>query len=135
MGSILSSTKIPPNKLEKSRVTEISQNYDWKVFRNSESIEASHRLSVVVFCASWCAPSRGLEPELDNLASEYTHISFIKIDVDTLKSLANHFKVEAMPTLVVLYQGKEVKRIVGAKIDVIKDTIKKVVEDYPSVTI
>lgn len=62
-----------------------------------------------------------LEPFLRSLASKYEDVEFLKIDVDELKDVAQQFSVNAMPTLVLLKQGKEVERIIGAK----KDELEK----------
>jgi thioredoxin 1 len=41
-------------------------------------------------------------------------VKFVAVDVDKSGDVAETFKVEFMPTLVVMKDGKEVDRIVGA---------------------
>ncbi|KAF7123276.1 hypothetical protein RHSIM_Rhsim12G0056100 [Rhododendron simsii] len=39
---------------------------------------------VIDFSASWCAPCRSMEPTIQEYASKYTDVEFVKIDVDEL---------------------------------------------------
>ncbi|XP_022679131.1 thioredoxin H2-2 isoform X1 [Setaria italica] len=72
---------------------------------------------VIDFSASWCGPCRFIEPAFKEMASKYTDVAFVKIDVDELADVARTWKVEAMPTFVLAKGGKEVSRVVGAKKD------------------
>ena len=77
----------------------------------------SKKLVVVDFMASWCPPCRFIAPILAELAKEKPHIIFLKVDVDELKSIAEKYNVDAMPTFLFLKDGKEVDRVVGANKD------------------
>lgn len=68
---------------------------------------------LVDFWASWCGPCRMLGPVIDQLGNELTDVKVCKIDVDANQELAGKYKVETIPTLVVLEGGKEIKRSVG----------------------
>lgn len=39
---------------------------------------------VIDFSATWCGPCRLMEPSFNAMASTYTDVEFIKIDVDEL---------------------------------------------------
>lgn len=67
---------------------------------------------LVDFWASWCGPCRMLGPVIDQLGNELTDVKVCKIDVDANQELAGKYKVETIPTLVVLEGGKEIKRSV-----------------------
>ncbi|HVV71618.1 MAG TPA: thioredoxin [Verrucomicrobiae bacterium] len=69
---------------------------------------------VVDFFATWCGPCKRLGPLLDELAGPLTnHIKFLKVDVDKSGPIAGRYRVEGVPTLVFLRDGKEVDRQVG----------------------
>ncbi|KAF3446376.1 hypothetical protein FNV43_RR11555 [Rhamnella rubrinervis] len=77
----------------------------------------SKKLVVVDFMASWCPPCRFIAPVLADLAKKTPDVIFLKVDVDELKSVAEEWDVEAMPTFLFLKEGKAVDRLLGAKKD------------------
>ncbi|MFS8011236.1 putative monodehydroascorbate reductase (NADH) [Helianthus anomalus] len=106
-----------------SRVIEFHSSNRWQLHYNES--KQSPKLMVVDFSASWCGPCKMLEPFIRSLSSKYPEIDFIKIDVDELQDVAQQFGVQAMPTLVLLKQGKEVERVIGAKKDELEKKILK----------
>ncbi|KAB1200495.1 Thioredoxin H-type [Morella rubra] len=85
----------------------------------------SNKLIVVDFTASWCGPCRFIAPFLAELAKKLPQVTFLKVDVDELKSVAQDWAVEAMPTFMLLKEGKIVDKVVGAKKDELQQTIAK----------
>ncbi|KAL6995739.1 hypothetical protein U1Q18_005873 [Sarracenia purpurea var. burkii] len=85
----------------------------------------SKKLVVVDFTASWCGPCRFIAPILAEMARKLPHIIFLKVDVDELKTVAEDWAVEAMPTFVFIKEGKLVDRVVGAKKEELQITIAK----------
>ncbi|KAK7252936.1 hypothetical protein RIF29_37249 [Crotalaria pallida] len=83
------------------------------------------KLIVVDFTASWCGPCRFIAPLLAELARTYTNATFLKVDVDELKTVAQDWAVEAMPTFVIIKEGTIVDRVVGAKKDELQQAIAK----------
>ncbi|CAK7334441.1 unnamed protein product [Dovyalis caffra] len=83
----------------------------------------SKKLMVIDFAASWCGPCRVIAPFLAELAKEFPHVTFLKLDVDELKSVAEEWAVEAMPTFLFLKEGKLVDKVVGAKKEKLRQTI------------
>jgi len=67
------------------------------------------------FWAPWCGPCGLLSPVLDEIAGERSDIKVCKINVDTDHDLASRYKVFRIPTLLVMQDGKEEDRIVGAR--------------------
>ena len=70
---------------------------------------------LVDFWAAWCGPCRMVSPVLDKLARERPgKIKLVKVDVDTSPGLSRRFDVQAIPTLMVIVDGKVVARQAGA---------------------
>ncbi|CAI9109621.1 OLC1v1009472C1 [Oldenlandia corymbosa var. corymbosa] len=106
-----------------SRVIAFHSTNRWQLhFNNSKQL---NKLMVVDFAATWCGPCKFMEPAVNEMAAKFTDVDFIKIDVDELSDVAQEFKVQAMPTFLLLKQGKEVDRVVGAKKDELEKKIQK----------
>ncbi|KAK4770560.1 hypothetical protein SAY87_031092 [Trapa incisa] len=74
----------------------------------------SKKLVVVDFTATWCGPCRIMAPIFADLAKKLPHVVFLKVDVDELRTVAEEWNVEAMPTFLLLKEGKVVDKVVGA---------------------
>ena len=69
---------------------------------------------ILYFSASWCGPCKQLSPVMERLKSE-GKINYKKIDVDTDTVLSPKYGVRNIPTLILLNNGNEVNRLVGAQ--------------------
>ena len=69
--------------------------------------------AVVDFYATWCGPCKMLEPVVEEVANENENLKVVRIDVDKNVNLVYKYNIQAMPTLVVVQNGQEVKRSVG----------------------
>jgi thioredoxin 1 len=71
-------------------------------------------VTLVDFSAPWCGPCKALDPVIKRLRHRYLgRVTVIKVNIDKEKKLAARFKIQTIPTLVVLDHGKEVKRFIG----------------------
>ena len=71
-------------------------------------------VALVDFWASWCGPCRRQAPIVEAIAEAYEGRALVgKLDVDANGKTAQAFGVRSIPTLIVLKDGKEVRRLVG----------------------
>jgi len=81
----------------------------------SKEVEGGVQPTIVDFYATWCAPCRMIAPIMDELSAEYSgSVSFFKVDVDKLPSIAQKYRIMGVPTIVFFRNGKEIGRSVGA---------------------
>lgn len=66
--------------------------------------------------APWCGPCRTIAPALEQLAREMAgRVRIAKLNVDDHPTTAGRFRVEGIPTMIILSAGREIERIVGAQ--------------------
>ncbi len=101
-----SATTTDEPKNDKSPIiTLTSSNYDKEI---------TEGLVFVDFWAPWCGPCRRMAPILDEIAKEYKDkVKIGKMNVDNYKKFALDKGIQALPTIVVYKDGKEITRIKG----------------------
>ena len=72
-------------------------------------------LILLDFHATWCGPCKALAPTLEDLAKEFVgSCEIFKVDIDTEQKLAAKAGIMSVPTLILMKDGKELDRQVGA---------------------
>src|SRR5205823_14130279 len=70
---------------------------------------------IVDLWAPWCGPCRMVSPALENLARTFAgRVKLVKVNVDQAPGLARRFQAQSIPTLLVMRDGQEVDRQIGA---------------------
>lgn len=81
----------------------------------NQVVDTSKLPVVVDLWAPWCGPCRTVSPLLVQLAEQYAgRMKLVKVNVDAAPSVQARFGVQSIPTFVLLRDGAEIGRIVGA---------------------
>jgi thioredoxin 2 len=90
----------------------------WIVEAGSDSFDEEIAASVPVlvdFWAPWCGPCRMVSPLVERLGAEHAgRLKVVKLNVDDAPAISARFGVQGIPLLVVIRDGSEVDRLVGA---------------------
>ena len=81
----------------------------------SSEVLNSDKPVLLDFWAPWCGPCRMVVPMVEQIAEERPDIKVGKINIDEEFELANQFGIMSIPTLMVVKDGKIVKREMGAR--------------------
>ena len=79
-----------------------------------EEVTQTYDVVLTDFYADWCGPCKMLEPIVEDLAVE-TDAAMAKVDVDQLQGLAQQYRVQGVPTMVLFADGEVAERIVGVR--------------------
>ncbi|ABA24358.1 thioredoxin [Anabaena sp. FACHB-709] len=83
---------------------------------------------LVDFWAPWCGPCRMVAPVVDEVASEYEGlVKVVKLNTDQNPTVASHYGIRSIPTLMVFKGGRQVNTVVGA---VSKTTLTKTLTQH-----
>jgi thioredoxin 1 len=69
-------------------------------------------MKILRFTASWCQPCKALAK---NLEEAKLNIPIEVVDIDVHTEIASDYGIRSVPTLILIDENIEVKRVVGAK--------------------
>lgn len=74
-----------------------------------------NQLTLVDFYATWCGPCKMMHPVLEQLKADLgDSIRIIKLDVDKSGDIAEAYRIQSVPTLMLFRGGKTLWRQSGA---------------------
>jgi thioredoxin 1 len=71
--------------------------------------------TIYYFTADWCQPCKRTRPIVEELNREQITARFQIIDIDDNLELVKNFNIKSVPTFIVLEEGIEKNRIIGAQ--------------------
>jgi thioredoxin 2 len=92
----------------------------WVVEADEQSfhavVEESPVPVLVDFWAPWCGPCRMVSPAVEQLGVELAgRLKVVKVNTDAAQALGNRFSIFSIPTLMLVADGQERDRVVGAQ--------------------
>jgi len=83
---------------------------------------------LVDFWAEWCGPCHALAPDVEATAERYRDAArVVKVNVDDSPTIAQRYRIQGIPTLILFQDGVEKERIVGV---VSQEKISETIERY-----
>jgi thioredoxin 2 len=80
----------------------------------STFVSASDLPIFIDLWADWCGPCKMMAPYFQQVAKDYPHVIFAKINTEENPRLSAAFNIRSIPTLVLMNKTNEVARISGA---------------------
>lgn len=95
------------------------QSFEQEVLRSELPV-------LVDLYADWCQPCKQIAPIVEEISNELAgKLKCVKVDTDKNPRIAQAFRVQSIPMLLVLYQGQVVQQQIGA---VDKPALMKMIE-------
>lgn len=95
------------------------ENFSQEVLNNSKTV-------LVDFWAEWCGPCKMMSPIVDEIAEENEELTVGKVNVDECPNLAAHYRISAIPTIIVFKNGFPAATVVGFRP---KDELLKIAKE------
>ncbi|HEY2760984.1 MAG TPA: thioredoxin domain-containing protein, partial [Pirellulales bacterium] len=105
---------LPPSNTAAQNSHGASRYIDLRPAESNQTSNSSSANDTILydFRADWCGPCRSMDPVVGQLLGEGYPIRRVNVDQD--RELANRFGVQGIPCFVMVVNGKEVDRVVGA---------------------
>lgn len=99
-----------------------------KLIRSLEEFEketAGPGLVVVDYFTTWCGPCKKIAPILEEFASKYPNVKFIKVDIEQNEEIAGPRNIQSIPTFHFFVNGNLQFETKGANADLIEQKVNE----------
>jgi thioredoxin 1 len=105
--SVILSTTACKSSSDKNIVTLTTSNF---------VDETSKGIVMVDFWATWCMPCKAMAPVIDEIAGQTKgKVKVGKVDIDKNGPLANRFRIQSIPTVLIFKDGQLMETFVGVQ--------------------
>ena len=95
---------------------------------NFNELIQSSKPVLIDFYAEWCGPCKVMKPHLLDVAERMgDNAKIVTVDIDKEKDLAERFRIQSVPTLMIFKQGKQLWRQSGV---ISANALTKLLKDY-----
>ncbi len=70
-------------------------------------------LKIIKFEAEWCGPCKAMRPAYNKVSKSEPGVEFQTVDIDQQPKIADSYKVEVVPTIVAVKNGRVVGKLIG----------------------
>ena len=110
--------RVRPTASGVPRCSDCHTNLPWIVDAPPDTFDTELEASVPVlvdFWAPWCGPCRVISPLVERAGRQHAgHLKVVKLNTDEAPEISAHYQIRGIPLLVLIRDGKEADRLVGA---------------------
>jgi thioredoxin 1 len=105
---------------------KVEKEFEYGLYLNLKKNAQEERIKIInknlinltnifYFTADWCEPCKKIKPIIQEINKDKTGLKFHMIDADIEQELVQRFKIQSLPTFIIINQGKEIQRLTGSQ--------------------